>query len=78
MVNGMHEKLAAEIKQKALEAGKLDNTDGRICQPNTSERYKALCQQYPRYRSLINQNFVDGHRGYKLDLCRLKPFSCKF
>jgi hypothetical protein len=65
-------------KDEARVAGKQDKEDGLACVPYRSERFKALVATYPKFEKRILDAYVTAHQGYKLDVSKLRPFTCNF
>jgi hypothetical protein len=74
----MSEELKQEITQKASSAGKLDKKAGYRCRPFNSTRYQALEAQYPQYKTILFQSYVDGFEGKQPDLNTRIPFPDEF
>lgn len=65
-------------RNEAKAAGNQDKTEGLACVPYRSDRFKALLATYPKFEKQILDEYVTAHQGYKLDVSKLSPFTCKF
>jgi hypothetical protein len=65
-------------RNEAKAAGNRDKAEGLACVPYRSDRFKALLATYPKLEKQILDEYVTAHQGYKLDISKLRPFTCKF